>query len=416
MKPAGSTRHRGAVAALVLLSSLLAAPLRAQSSTDCFPDRIVSFRPGTYSALPGFNTWQPGIVLGPPGDATPSSGSLRVMSLGNGGEIVLEFTDNEIVDGAGFDFILFENPFFCTAPPATAGAPYSVVAEPGIVAASEDGVDFRTFPYDAQALAQVTSLCTDGSLLDQLRGLMGLTPSFTGNYTVPDDPAVFDAAAPGGISGHGGDAFDLAAVGLTHARYLRITDANRAVGLPGSADGLDLDGAVALHSRPILPPGSLDSDGDGLSDDAERLLYGTDPTRPDSDGDGIPDGEEAASCRNPAAAGTDPFFVPSLDLEVSQAEPTLLRWNDLGGGIVYDAIRGGVAALGSIGGLTDLGVVTCLENDSTDLTTRGFADAADPPAGEAFFYLARSSPAGAASGYGLSTSLQPRHAASGDCQ
>ncbi|HXH28981.1 MAG TPA: hypothetical protein VNL37_08045, partial [Candidatus Polarisedimenticolia bacterium] len=272
-----TTHRRIAAAALALLPCLISPSLRAQDTTDCFPDRVASFVPGTYSALPGFNTWQPGIVLGPPGDATPSSGSLRVMSLGNGGSIVLEFTDNEIVDGPGFDFILFENPFFCTAPPAAAGNPYSVVAEPGIVAASEDGVDFRTFPYDAQALAQVTTLCTDGTLIDRLRGLMGLTPSFTGNYTIPDDPAVFDPAAPGGISGHGGDAFDLATVGLTRARFLRITDSNQAVGLPGSADGLDLDGAVALHSRPILPAGVPDGDGDGLSDDAERLLYGTDP-------------------------------------------------------------------------------------------------------------------------------------------
>jgi len=37
--------------------------------------------------------------------------------------------------------------------------------------------------------------------------------------------------------------------------------------------------------------GDLDSDGDGLSDFAERHKYGTDPTRADSDGDGTPDGD-----------------------------------------------------------------------------------------------------------------------------
>jgi len=84
---------------------------------------------------------------------------------------------------------------------------YSVFAEPGIVEASDDGVNFKTFPYDAGALAQVTSLCTAKSQIQQLVGLMGITPNFTGNYTVPDDPLVFDATAPGGVSGHGGDAF-----------------------------------------------------------------------------------------------------------------------------------------------------------------------------------------------------------------
>ena len=34
-----------------------------------------------------------------------------------------------------------------------------------------------------------------------------------------------------------------------------------------------------------------DSDGDGLTDLAERHKYGTDPARADSDGDGTPDGD-----------------------------------------------------------------------------------------------------------------------------
>jgi len=420
LRPMGGRRPlagvRSAPCVTALLAGLLVAPIiRAADVTDCFADRVVSFRGGTVSAPPGFNTWQPGILLGPPGDAAPNSGSLRVMSLGKGGEIVLEFTDNEIVDGPGPDFIVFENPFYCTAPPLSASDPYSLLAEPGLVAVSDDGLDFRIFPYDAAALSQVVSLCTDKTLIDRLRGLLGITASFTGNYTIPDDPLVFDPGAPGGVSGHGGDAFDLAAVGLTRARFVRITDPSLPIGLPGSSEGLDLDTVVALHSRPRLPATVTDFDGDGLSDQAETLHYGTDPHDPDSDGDGIPDGREAAACRDPRVAGSDPFFVPSLDLEVVDPSATLLRWNDLGGTVLYDAIRGVTAALAPLGSVVDLGVVTCLENDSIDLTTRGFTDAARPFPGEAFFYLVRpAAPPG--QGYGPGSDGRERRAASGDCQ
>jgi len=403
-------------ATLILLAALShATPARAQATTDCFPDRIVSFTVGTVSAPPATNTWEPGIVLGPPGGSTPTNGSLAVMSLGHGGRITLEFTNNEIVDGPGPDLILFENPFFCTSVPLSDADPYSVFAEPGIVEVSEDGVDFRMFPYDSSALSQVTSLCTDKTLLRRLIGLMGITPSFIGNWTVPDDPLVFDPTAPGGVSGHGGDAFDLATVGLARARFVRITDPNLPIGIPGASEGLDLDAVVAIHSRPILGPAEIDSDGDGLSDDAERYLYLTDPARIDSDGDGVADGDEAASCRNPAGAAADPFFVPVLNLEVAEPSPTVVRWNFLGTGITYDVIRGDVSALRASGGLVDLGVVTCIENDSTDLTTRGLADAAAPFTGAAFFYLVRQNPPGSGLGYGFSSAHDRRVPASGGC-
>jgi len=402
------------VPSALLIVFLPAGPARAQATSDCLPDRIASFVLGTVSSPPAFNTWQPGIVLGPPGNATPTTGSLAVMSVGHGGSITLEFTDNEIVDGPGPDLIVFENPFFCTGAPASDADPYSVFAEPGIVEVSEDGVTFTRFPFDATALSQVTSLCTDRALLRRLTGLFGITPSFTGTWTVTDDPLVFDPAAPGGVSGHGGDAFDLAVVGLARARYVRLIDPNLPIGIPGSSEGFDLDTVVAIHSRPLLGPAEIDSDGDGLSDDAERFLYLTDPALPDSDGDGVPDGVEAASCRNPAGAATDPFFVPVLDLEVAEPSPTVVRWNFLGSGVTYDVIRGAVSALHAVGGLVDLGVVTCIENDSTDLTTRGLPDAAVPPAGQALFYLVRQNPRGSGLGYGFSSAHDTRVAAAGD--
>jgi hypothetical protein len=406
-------RHTVTAALLVVLS---AGTVHAAPASDCFADRVAAFQPGVTSSPPLFNSWQPGILLGPPGNATPTTGSLSVLSLGRGGSLVLEFTDNEIVDGPGPDFVVHENGFFCTAVPQQESDPWSVFAEPGIVEASEDGVVFHRFPYDEAALAQVVSQCSDKGLLARLIGLMGITPNFTGNYTIADDPLVFDATAPGGVTGHGGDAFDLAAVGLARARFIRIVDPDLPISLPGSSEGLDLDGVVALHSRPILPPGHADTDGDGLADTAETFLYGTDPDDPDSDGDGVSDGDEAASCRDPRSAAIDPVFAPLLEVETYQASPTLLRWNDLGGGSLYDVIRGEVRALRPQAGTVDLGVVACIENDSTDLTTRTVPDSALPPPGEAFFYAVRRAPAGSGPGYGLSSAGEPRLPASGDCR
>ena len=412
-----AVRSSKAILVLGALPLVTSTSVLADATTDCFPHRIASFQVGTVSSPPAYNTWQPGIVIGPPGDATPTTGSLSVMSLGKGGVIVLEFNESEIVDGPGPDLIVFENPFFCTGVPLSASDPYSVFAEPGIVAVSDDGMNFRTFPYDASALSTVNEGgCTNSVLLQQLIGLAGITPNFTGNYTIPDDPLLFDPTGPGGVSGHGGDAFDLAMVGLTRARFVRITDPNLPSGIPGSSEGFDLDAIVALHAEPLLGPGQVDTDGDGLSDEAEVYLYHTDPTRPDTDGDGVPDGVEAATCRDPLSTSTAPFFLPVLEMEVSQDDPTVWRWNFLGSGVTYDVIQGSTQSLRSVGGLVDLGVVTCIENDSTDLTTLGHADAGEPAPGEAFFYLVRQNPAGSGLGYGLSSAHEPRIAASGDCQ
>src|SRR5262245_2921189 len=289
---------------VTLCLALVASPAAAEP-VDCFPDRVALYAPGPVSSPPPFNSWQPGIVLGPPGNTTPTNGSLTVLSLGRGGRVVLEFTDNAIVAGPRHAFIVFENPCFCTAAPLTAGDPWSSFAEPGIVEVSDDGVTWAAFPYDPAALAQVTTICSDRSLIAALHGLAGLTPSFTGNWTIPDDPAVFDTSSPGGVSGHGGDAFDLATVGLTRARFVRITDPNLAISPPGSSEGLNLAAAVALHAVPADPGPA--SDGDGLSDATETQIYGTNPADPDSDGDGVPDGVEAATCRTPTGAATSPF-------------------------------------------------------------------------------------------------------------
>ena len=47
-------------------------------------------------------------------------------------------------------------------------------------------------------------------------------------------------------------------------------------------------------SPPPPPPPVIDADGDGLFDDDETDIYGTNPNKADTDGDGMNDGDELA--------------------------------------------------------------------------------------------------------------------------
>ncbi|RKG80410.1 cell surface protein [Corallococcus terminator] len=187
---------------------------------DPFADRIVSFAPG---AAAGFGQGQlPNIVLGAPQGAGAGSGSLDVLSLGNSGVIVLEFTDIAVTDGPGVDLLVFENAFL-----RPSGRPF---AETGVVAVSDDGVTWSEFP------------CASANAAGNFPGCAGVTPVYSspGNGISPTDPAVA-----------GGDGFDLAAVGLTRARFVRIRDSG-ANGYAGTSGGFDLD-AVAVVNGVQLP-------------------------------------------------------------------------------------------------------------------------------------------------------------------
>ena len=77
------------------------------------------------------------------------------------------------------------------------------------------------------------------------------------------------------------------------------------------------------------PAAGQDSDADGISDDDEVLVTGTDANNPDSDGDGMVDGVEVSNRMNPldpdmdkdgvtdgqeVDQGTDPFFPEQADV------------------------------------------------------------------------------------------------------
>jgi len=180
---------------------------------DAFADEVISFTPGPNA---GFGKSDlPCIVLGPPEGAGPTAGSLDVLSLGNGGTIVLRFDDVELVDGPGPDLIVFENPI--------AG-----FVETGFVAVSDDGTTWHEWPCQPQD--------ADGGYPD----CAGVHPVLSNptNGVSPTNPAVA-----------GGDAFDLADLGVTRARYVRIRDSgfNRYGGTTG---GFDLDAVSAANAQP----------------------------------------------------------------------------------------------------------------------------------------------------------------------
>ena len=83
--------------------------------------------------------------------------------------------------------------------------------------------------------------------------------------------------------------------------------------------GVFEDTAISPHARlrfyAVANP--VDSDGDGLSDAAERLVYKTDPHNPDTDGDGVSDGVEVAMGSNPLNAASTPV-LDDLDEALAQ--------------------------------------------------------------------------------------------------
>src|SRR5437016_14134463 len=89
---------------ILVLLLLLAAPAAAEP----FADRVVSYTIGTGGGAREADL--PGVVLGGPRGAGAFEGSTDTFSLGLGGSIVLEFTDNGVVDGPGPDFTVVEHP------------------------------------------------------------------------------------------------------------------------------------------------------------------------------------------------------------------------------------------------------------------------------------------------------------------
>lgn len=178
---------------------------------------VASFDPGEGA---GFGEDHfPEIVYGEPLGGGTTGGSTDVLSLGRGGTIVVGFGGNAIVDGEGPDFLIFENAFY------VGGDPMSVFAELGEVSVSADGEQWETFPCAKDAAPPL--------------GCAGYTPV---NANADLGISAFDPAAAGG------EAFDLAEVGLAEARFVRIRDLETGSGAAPTG-GFDLDAVAVLNGK-----------------------------------------------------------------------------------------------------------------------------------------------------------------------
>jgi len=196
------------------------APAAAALGGGPWADGVRAFRPG-----PGAGFGQqslPSVVLGPPQGAGLVEGSTDVVSLGDGGRIVVAFRDNLVADGPGDDLVIFENAFHA----GSESGP--IFDELAFVEVSLDGRTWRRFAADPLS----------GT------GMAGRAPVLanSGNGIDPTGPL------------GGGDRFDLAALGLSFVRLVRIVDAGPSVDdagnhVPaGDKAGFDLDAVAALHS------------------------------------------------------------------------------------------------------------------------------------------------------------------------
>ena len=182
-----------------------------------YATEVVSFSAGINAGF-GQNK-MPGVVLGPPLPGSPQSGSLDVLTLGIGGEIILGFGERTIVNGLGPDFIVWENPFWL------GGDPETPFAELGEVAVSADGETWHTFPCDIELEQGFDPLCAGW------RARADFEPCLL----IPIDPTL-----------SGGDPFDLEDIGLDEVKYVRIRDLGSEGDAPTAGFDLDAVGVVNL--------------------------------------------------------------------------------------------------------------------------------------------------------------------------
>lgn len=200
----------------------------------------------------GGGIFDPSNALGAP------LGSTHVHSLGNGGELTLEFVP-PIVDLPGADLIVAENPF------RLAGNETSTFAEVAFVEVSSNGIDFVRFParyFGAPSWPGAFGTVPVGAY----GNLAGQTPTLA---TTP-------GADPRDLVEAGGDAFDLGdllfeplvvggLVDLQAIRYVRLVDvpSGLAVDSVGTtifdagSGSADIDAVTAVHQQgPIVgsPP------------------------------------------------------------------------------------------------------------------------------------------------------------------
>jgi len=290
-------QRRARVLCLVAALCCAAAPLRAQAE-DPWADAVVSVT--QIAPVAGFE--DPSRALGKPVGASLSvPANTSVVSIGTqGSELVLRFntpvTDDPL-NPMGLDCIVYGNAFY------TGGNPRIKFIEAGLIEISEDVNNngladdpwyvipgSRDFPQSVGSTGlanptpplagSVTNPNLNGDEADW--GYADMNPTqkeFRDNYLRPDDPFT-TGITPG--SG-GGDAFDIAwardaaglPAGLTQFHFIRVR--SFLTGSLGSLGGVSPELDAVADVAPLV-----DSDGDGILDEYETRVAGTDPLRPES--------------------------------------------------------------------------------------------------------------------------------------
>lgn len=175
---------------------------------------VESFEPGEGAGY-GSNRY-PDVIYGEPYGNGLTVGGVDVLSLGTNGTITVGFGGNTIVDGPGVDFIVFENPFQYGQD--------MIFSELGEVSVSLDGQTWIPFPCAQDAMPPT--------------GCAGFAPVLAnGDAGI----SAFDPAVSGG------DLFDLATVGLSEVRFVRIRDLQGGGGEPTA--GFDLDAVSIVNAK-----------------------------------------------------------------------------------------------------------------------------------------------------------------------
>jgi len=272
----------------------------AQGLFDPFATRVVAYEAGE-GVPPGFD--DPAVALGPPerftgegvfpGAVTPFNppfGADEIVTVGDGGTLTLAF-EHPVTDDAtnpfGVDLLIFANAgYIDTAFPA--GVVGGVFADGGRIELSADGVAFFPVP-DTQADGPFPTL----GYLDLPTPYEASPGDVPSDFTRPVDPSLdptglaYDALVAAYDGSGGGVGVDIASVGLTEVRFVRITptagaspeiDAIADVA-PACAADTDGDGTVdlfdflAFQSRFDAGDGRADCDADGDLDTFDFLCY-----------------------------------------------------------------------------------------------------------------------------------------------
>ncbi len=203
-------------------AGLIAQEVTLSGPNDPFADRVISFNPLTAG---GFGaSFIPNNVLGAPaggGEFKPQDQPNELVSLHArenlddgatppyGGSIILEFTDNLVVNGPGVDFTVFENVLY------KGGVSENRFMEPAVIEVSQDGINFYRFPFDFVPHYNAEGKINYYNPYSYAYGFAGINPVYSnGSYPDPTDPSV-----------SGGDSFDLDSItrkNLTWIKYIMV--------------------------------------------------------------------------------------------------------------------------------------------------------------------------------------------------